>query len=99
MLAHHFGSAQILGRFRSEADIEPRTRPAESTGFVAQAYAEAFGYGPGQAQIEHFVAQVEYFESIYADSGAYGSAERIELLARGAVYGQMLGISAELELL
>jgi hypothetical protein len=37
--------------------------------------------------------------SRYADSGAYGSAERIELLARGAVYGQMLGISAELELL
>jgi Ca2+-binding RTX toxin-like protein len=67
--------------------------------FVAQAYAEAFGHGPGQAQIEHFVDQVEYFESIYADSGAYGSAARIELLARGAVYGQMLGISAELELL
>jgi hypothetical protein len=28
--SRHFGSAQILGRFRSEADIEPRTRPAES---------------------------------------------------------------------
>jgi hypothetical protein len=28
--SRHFGSAQILGRFWSEADIEPRTRLAES---------------------------------------------------------------------
>jgi hypothetical protein len=48
----------------------------------------------GQAQIDHFVSQVNYFEDLYA--GVY-PAESATLLARGAVYGQMLGISAELD--
>jgi hypothetical protein len=77
----------------------PMTLPNDST-FVAEAYDAAFGFAPGQAQIDHFVQQVDYFESIYTDSGAYGTdATRIDLLARGAVYGQMLGISAEMDFL
>jgi hypothetical protein len=75
------------------------TLPNDST-FVAEAYEAAFGFAPGPAQIDHFVQQVDYFESIYTDSGAYGTdATRIDLLARGAVYGQMLGISAEMDFL
>jgi hypothetical protein len=68
--------------------------------FVTKAYEDAFGFLPGQEQIIGLTNQVQYFESIYLASGAYGTdATRIELLARGAVYGQMLGISAELDLL
>jgi hypothetical protein len=70
-----------------------------NTTFATEAYEEAFGFLPGQSQIMHFVEQVQYFESIYTASGQYGAdATRVELLARGAVYGQMLGISADLDL-
>jgi hypothetical protein len=68
--------------------------------FVAQAYQSAFGFAPGQAQIDHFVQQVNFFETLYATSQAYGTDPvRIDLLARGAVYGQILGSAAELDFL
>jgi hypothetical protein len=111
-LQHSYGSSigvddpmlyvwQALGQALCEAGpaFDYLAEQPTDVDFATAAYSEAFGFAPGQAQIDHFVNQVGYFESIYAESGAYGSAERIELLARGAVYGQMLGISAELELL
>jgi hypothetical protein len=88
---------EVSGFFNST--YGPITLPNDST-FVAEAYEAAFGFAPGQPQLDHFVQQVDYFESIYTDSGAYGTdAARIDLLARGAVYGQMLGISAEMDFL
>jgi hypothetical protein len=89
--------SEVSGFFNST--YGPMTLPNDST-FVDEAYESAFGFAPGQAQIDHFTQQVDYFESIYTVSGAYGTdAARIDLLARGAVYGQMLGISAEMDFL
>jgi hypothetical protein len=54
--------------------------------FAMQAYEAAFGFSAGQAQVDHFVQQVNYFESIYTDSGAYGTdPARIDLLARSCL--------------
>jgi len=68
--------------------------------FVAEAYHSTFGFAAGAVQIDHFVAQVDYFESIYTTSEAFGTdVAKISLLARGAVYGQMLGHADDLGLL
>jgi hypothetical protein len=65
--------------------------------FVAQAYAHVFGVQGTQAQIQGFVDQVNFFDKIYTASGAFGTdANEIDLLARGAIYGQMLGVKAEI---
>ena len=64
--------------------------------FVAQAYAHVFGVQGTQVQIQHFVDQLNFFDKIYTASGTFGTnASEIDLLARGAVYGQMLGVKAE----
>ena len=65
--------------------------------FVSLAYADVFGHAGSSAQFQQFVNQVNFFKALYTGSGAYGSdANLIDLLARGAVYGQMLGVNAEL---
>lgn len=77
----------------------PLAVPNDAT-FVVEAYESAFGFAPGQAQVDHFVQQLDHLGSIYASSGAYGTDPvRIDLLARGAVYGQILGVAAELDFL
>jgi hypothetical protein len=64
--------------------------------FANQAYVDVFGAPGSPAQIQHFVDQVNFFKSLYATSGAYGTdANHLDLLARGAIYGQMLGVKAE----
>jgi hemolysin type calcium-binding protein len=65
--------------------------------FAVQAYANVFGVASTPAQIQHFVDQLNFYESIYTASGAFGTdANRIDLLARGAIFGQMLGVEAEI---
>ncbi len=39
--------------------------------------------------------QLNSFETLYTAAGTFGSASNIDLLARGAIYGQMLGIEHE----
>ena len=39
--------------------------------------------------------QLSYFEALHTAAGVFGSASDIVLLARGAVYGQMLGTEHE----
>jgi hypothetical protein len=69
---------------------------ASDATFSADAYLNVFGVSGTQVQVQHFIDQVKFFESIYTASGAFGTdANRIDLLARGAVYGQMLGVKAE----
>jgi hypothetical protein len=71
---------------------------ASDEAFVLEAYETAIGFAPTDSQTEHFLDQLQYFDSIYTASGAYGEDPgRVDLLARGAVYGQMLGIAAELD--
>src|SRR5262249_42472503 len=63
--------------------------------FVVDAYTSVFGHPGNAAGIQHFVEQLAHFESLYVDAG-FGNASNIELLARGAIYGQMLGIQHEI---
>jgi len=69
--------------------------PSDAT-FVTEGYNIVFGHPGTQAQIQHFVDQLNFYEKIYTASGAFGTdANRIDLLARGAIFGQMLGVNAE----
>jgi len=73
----------------------PLTIASDAT-FVAQAYTNVFGAPGTAAQNQHFVDQMNFYKSIYTASGAFGTdANLIDLLARGAIYGQMLGVKAE----
>jgi phosphodiesterase/alkaline phosphatase D-like protein len=63
--------------------------------FAADAYNSVFGHPGNSAQVQHFVAQLNFFEGLYAAAGLFNSPANIDLLARGAIYGQMLGIQAE----
>jgi probable HAF family extracellular repeat protein len=64
--------------------------------FAADSYASVFGHPGTSAQVQHFVDQLNFFEALYTASGSFGSAANVDLLARGAIYGQMLGVQAEL---
>jgi autotransporter passenger strand-loop-strand repeat protein len=63
--------------------------------FVDDSYVSVFGRAGTAAQIQHFVDQLNYFEALYTAAGIFGSASNVDLLARGAIYGQMLGIEHE----
>ena len=63
--------------------------------FLVDAYASVFGQPGSGAQIQQFSDQLNFFETLYTAAGAFGSQSNIDLLARGAVYGQMLGIEHE----
>ena len=72
--------------------------PASAAGdaqFVTDAYTSVFGHTGTAAQVQHFVDQLNFFETLYTAAGTFGSASNIDLLARGAIYGQMLGIEHE----
>jgi phosphodiesterase/alkaline phosphatase D-like protein len=64
--------------------------------FASDAYASVFGHPGNSAQVQHFVDQLDFFEGLYTAAGVFGSAANIDLLARGAIYGQMLGFEAEI---
>ena len=73
--------------------------PASAAGdaqFVVDAYPSVFGSAASQAQIELFTAQLNFFEDLYTAAGVFGNSSNIDLLARGAVYGQMLGMEQEI---
>jgi hypothetical protein len=55
-----------------------------------------FSHAASQAQTQVFVAQLHFFENLYTSAGVYGDASNVDLLARGAVYGQMLGVEHEI---
>ena len=74
----------------------PSTIASDVT-FVSVAYVDVFGHAGSGAQVQQFVDQINFFKGLYTTSGAYGAdANVIDLLARGAIYGQMLGVNAEL---
>ncbi|HEY5503769.1 MAG TPA: Ig-like domain-containing protein, partial [Sedimentisphaerales bacterium] len=77
------------------SDLIPNT-VAGDTYWAASAYKTVFGSTPGALQTQHFEDQVVFFKNLYQTSGAFGSdGNVIDLLARGAVYGQMIGIAVE----
>jgi autotransporter passenger strand-loop-strand repeat protein len=63
--------------------------------FLVDAYASVFGQPGSGAQIQQFSDQLNFLEGLYTAAGVFGSASNIDLLARGAVYGQMLGVEHE----
>jgi hypothetical protein len=65
--------------------------------FVSFIYNLVFGVQPGAPIVQGFLSQLDFFESIYVDSGAFGGdLAHIQHLARGAVVGQMLGLNADI---
>lgn len=64
--------------------------------FAAAAYGNVFGHPGTSAQVQHFVDQLSFFEALFTASGGFGTPANIDLLARGAIYGQMLGVQSEL---
>jgi hypothetical protein len=75
--------------------VGPAAIASDAT-FCANAYANVFGVAGTQVQIQHFIDQVNFLESLLTSSGAYRTdPNRIDLLARGDVFGQMLGVEAE----
>ena len=78
-------------------DIAGPLHIPSDTDFVTGAYTGVFGHPGTAAQIQHFVDQMNFYKSIYTASGAFGTdANVINLLARGAIFGQMLGVKAEI---
>ena len=76
----------------------PPTYPASPGGdiqFVVDAYTSVFSHPGNAAQIQQFVNQLAYFENLYSDAGVFGNASNIDLLAKGSIYGQMLGVQHE----
>ncbi len=59
---------------------------------MTDAYSSVFGHAGSAAQVQHFVDQLNFYEGLYTASGVFGNASNVDLLARGAVYGQMLGV-------
>jgi probable HAF family extracellular repeat protein len=72
------------------------TAIASDSVFVTNAYTDVFGHPGTPAQVQHFADQLNFLEAVYTASGSFGSSTNVELIARGAVYGQMLGIEAEM---
>ena len=86
-------------QFQSSFGPANPTYPAAPVGdaqFATDAYASVFGHAGSQAQVQHFVDQLHFFENLYTAAGGFGSATNVDLLARGAIYGQMLGIEHEI---
>jgi hypothetical protein len=73
----------------------PNTIPGDQA-FVSHAYNTIFGVAPPAQVVQGFVSQLDFFETLYIQSGAFGSdLNEISLFARGAVFGQMLGIGVQ----
>lgn len=77
------------------SDVIPNTVGGDIY-WATSAYRTVFGYTPAALQVQHFEDQIVFFKNLYQNSGAFGSdGNAIDLLARGAVYGQMIGIAEE----
>jgi hypothetical protein len=65
--------------------------------FVIENYFTVFGSDPVAGVLQGFLSQLDFFTSIYIASGAFGGdITHIQTLARGAVFGQMLGLNAQI---
>ena len=60
--------------------------------FVNQAYNSVFGHAGSAGQLQVFANQLHFVESLYTTA----EIANADLVARGAVYGTMLGLEAEM---
>lgn len=86
---------QFLNTFGPSTPTHPAS-PAGDMQFVVDAYTNVFGHAGTQAQIQEFMGQLNFLETLYTSAGVFGDTANIDLLARGGVYGQMLGIEHEI---
>ena len=89
------GATLASGASHFQNTYGPNAIPTDNV-FVTNAYTDVFGHPGTPAQLQHFVDQLSFLETIYTASGSFGSATNVDLIARGAVYGQMLGAEAEM---
>ena len=60
--------------------------------FATMAWQDIFNFAPSAGLIQWITDHVDFYETIYLASGAYGSDPNdIGLLARGATYGLIIG--------
>jgi hypothetical protein len=59
--------------------------PAGDAQFVTDAYSSVFGHPGTSAQVQHFVDQLSFFETLYTAAGGFGTGSNIDLLSRGAI--------------
>ena len=84
--------------FQNTYGLTNPTYPNTAAGdaqYVMDAYTSVFGHSPTSAQAQVFINELNLLENLYTASGAFGTPANINLLARGATYGNMLGIQAE----
>jgi V8-like Glu-specific endopeptidase len=68
----------------------------DDAGFATAAWRDVFNSAPDAGLIKFVTDHVDFYETIYAASGAYGSnPTHIGLLARGATYGLIIGIAEQ----
>src|ERR1700687_4470502 len=93
------GPYEALGKaLSSTAGFHAQSDGKSDGQFIVDTYVKAFGVAPGgvgTAQVQHFLAQIEYFKGIYIAAGI--AAAGTHLSARGAVYGQIFGTAAIVE--
>jgi hypothetical protein len=65
---------------------------ADDTAFVTAAYQSAFRQAGNSDQIQSFVGQLHFLEAFYKDA----HLPHYELIAKGATFGLMLGVEAEM---
>jgi hypothetical protein len=86
------GPYEALGRgFAETATFQTKYGALSESVFIQSTYKAVFGKDASAAQQQHFQNQIDYFEGIYEKANL--SAAQAESLSKGAVLGQMLGIS------
>ncbi len=86
----NLGVYEALGRGLSSNNAFTY-KTGTDTSFITKAYQDVFGRSSTPDQSKHFQDQLTYFQTMYTGAGM-GEAEA-NLSARGAVFGQMVGVS------
>ena len=84
-------ASSFPNKFGSANSAYPNSTAGDAK-LVTDAFGSVFGHAGSAAQVQHFVDQLNFYEGIYTAAGVFGDASNVDLLARGAVYGQMLGV-------
>lgn len=86
------GPYEALGMgFSETSQFAQKFGMLSDTTFIATNYQDAFGRSASSAQINHFQAQIDYFDNLYIHAGIASDVAHVR--ARGAALGQMLGFA------
>ena len=86
------GPYEALGRgFAETAAFQTKYGAQSESVFISTSYKAVFGFDATVSQQKHFQDQIDYFEMIYVKANL--SESQAEILAKGAVLGQMLGVA------